>query len=188
MEYKQPAWLDDTILVTKGDVKKHEAEITETRKKLENAGYRLNLKKCQFFKQEIEWVGHKVDQQGIRPLQDKLEAKKINTPENEKEGKFFLGAIHYLSKDIENLSANTDILRNFLKSNRYLERATEITVDSFVSPAVITVKKDRSIKIWKNQQNERNWTKKHTNAFNKLTEHITNYPCLTHYNANEKQI
>ena len=29
----------------------------------------------------------------------------------------------------------------------YLERATEITEDCFVSPAVITVKKDKSIKI-----------------------------------------
>ena len=42
-------------------------------KKLEQAGYRLNPNKCEFFKKEIEWVGHKIDQQGIRPLQDKLE-------------------------------------------------------------------------------------------------------------------
>ena len=34
-----------------------------------------------------------------------------------------------------------------LMENGYLERATEITDDCFVSPAVITVKKDKSIKI-----------------------------------------
>ena len=34
-----------------------------------------------------------------------------------------------------------------LIKNGYLERATEITEDCFVSPAVITVKKDKSIKI-----------------------------------------
>ena len=65
---------------------------------------------------KIEKIGHKIDQQGIRPLQDKLEAiTKINIPNNEKELKSFLGAIQYLSKFIENLSANTDVLRKLLK-------------------------------------------------------------------------
>ena len=61
-------------------------------------------------------MGHKLDQQGIRPLQDELEAiTKINRPRNEKELKPFPGAIQYLSKHMENLSANTDILRKLLK-------------------------------------------------------------------------
>ena len=72
--------------------------------KLEKAGYRENLNKSEFFTKEIEWLGHKIDQQGIRPLQAKLEAiKKINIPKSEKELKSFLGAIQYLSKYIENL-------------------------------------------------------------------------------------
>ena len=34
-----------------------------------------------------------------------------------------------------------------LIENGYLQKATEVTEDCFVSPAVITVKKDKSIKI-----------------------------------------
>ena len=86
--------------------------------KLKNAGYRLNLKKCEFFRKEIKWVGNKIDQHGILPLQDKLEAiTKIDTPKNEKELKSFLG--HYNTFRIieENLSANTDTLRKLLKKN-----------------------------------------------------------------------
>ena len=61
-----------------------------------------------FSKKEIQWVGHKIGQQGIRPIQDKLEAiTKIDRPKNEKELKSFLGAIQNLSKYLENLSANT---------------------------------------------------------------------------------
>ena len=61
-------------------------------------------------------MGHNNDQQGIPSLQDKLEAiTKLNRPKNEKELKSFLGAIQYLSKYIENLYANTDILRKLLK-------------------------------------------------------------------------
>ena len=94
---------------------KHEAEERETMTNLEQAGYRLNLKKCEFFKNEIKWVGHKIDQQGIRPLQDKTEAiTKVNIPKNEKEMKSFLGAIQYLPKNMETLSADTDILRKLL--------------------------------------------------------------------------
>ena len=80
-------------------------------KKLEQAGHRLNPKKCEFFKEEFEWVGHKINQRGIRPLQDKLEAiTKINIPKKEKEIKSILRAVQFLSKYIENLSANTDKL------------------------------------------------------------------------------
>ena len=119
LEYKHPAWLDDLIIVTKGDVKELEAEVKETMKKLDNEGYRLSPKKCEFFKREIEWVGHKIDQQGIQQLQDKLEAiTKMNKQTNGKELKSFLGTIQNFSKYNENLSTNTDILRKLLKKQK----------------------------------------------------------------------
>ena len=108
--------MDDIIIVTKGTIDKHEAEVEETMEKLEIAGYRLHPNKCEFFKQETEWIGHGIDQKGIRHLQNKVEAiTKIEKPKNEIEIKSFLGAIQYLAKYIENLSAQTDILRKLLK-------------------------------------------------------------------------
>ena len=69
------------------------------------------------------------DQNGIRPLQDKLLVfKKLKKPEIGKELKSFLGAIQYLSKCIENLSAQTDILRKLLKKDndwKWTEEHTE---------------------------------------------------------------
>ena len=133
LEFKHPAWLDDIIIVTKGTIEKHESEVKETMKKLDEAGYRLHPKKCEFFKKEAEWVGHQINQDGIRPPQDKLEAiTKINIPKNEKELKSFLGAIQYLSKYIKNLSAQTDILRKLLKKKRMdLDRRTHRSVQQF---------------------------------------------------------
>ena len=52
-------------------MEKHE-EVRGTISKLQQEGYRLNPKKCEFFKKEFERVAHKVDQQGIRPLKDKF--------------------------------------------------------------------------------------------------------------------
>ena len=74
--------------------------------------------KFEFFKTKIKWIGHKIDQAGIQPLQDKLLAtKKLKQPKNEKELKSFLGAIQYISKYIDMISAQTNSLRQPLKKN-----------------------------------------------------------------------
>ena len=102
--------------MTKGTVEKYETELKETMKKQEEARYRLHPKKCEIFGKESEWIAHRLDQNGIRPLQDKLEAvTKLKIPKNAEEFKSFSGAIQDVSKYIENLSALTDILRKLLK-------------------------------------------------------------------------
>ena len=129
LEFKHPACMDDIIIVTKGSAEKHEAEIKETMKKLEEASYRLTPKKGEFFKKEAEWIGHKIDQNEIQPLQDKFEAiTKIEIPKKKrKRTKILLGAIQNLSKYIENLSAQTDILRKLLKKQNKWEWTEEHT-------------------------------------------------------------
>ena len=47
--------------------------------------------KIKFFKREAECVGHRIDIDGVRPLQDKLEPiTKTNMPRMRKSKKFFL--------------------------------------------------------------------------------------------------
>ena len=70
LENKHPAWLDDIIVVTKSSKEQHKKELIDVLTRLENAGYRLSKNKSEFLKTEIEWIGHKIDQNGIRPLQD----------------------------------------------------------------------------------------------------------------------
>ena len=114
LENKHPAWLDDILVVTKGTKEQHKRELIDVLTKLENAGYRLSENKTEFFKSGVAWVGHKIDENGIRPLQDKLKAiQEFRETKNEKELKSFLGAIQYLSKYIEKLSAQTDLLRQY---------------------------------------------------------------------------
>ena len=53
----------------------------------------INLKKCQFEKTEMEFVGHNITKEGILPLPSKMEAiDKFPKPENLKE----LSTIVYL--------------------------------------------------------------------------------------------
>ena len=54
LEFKHPAWLDEIIIVTKGTIEKHEAEVKGTIKKIENGRYKLHPNKCEVFKEEVE--------------------------------------------------------------------------------------------------------------------------------------
>ena len=51
-------------------------ELIDVLTKLENTGYRLSENKSELFKTEMEWNGHKIDQNGIKQLPDKLLALK----------------------------------------------------------------------------------------------------------------
>ena len=53
-ENKQPAWLDDILVVTKGTKEQHKRELIDVITKLENAGYRLSENKTEILKSEIE--------------------------------------------------------------------------------------------------------------------------------------
>ena len=62
LEYCTPAWLDDIIVVTRGDQKDHEKKLFDVLRKLENAGYRANEKKSELSQNKMKWLGHEIDE------------------------------------------------------------------------------------------------------------------------------
>ena len=96
---------------------------------------------------------------------NKLKAiKTLKRPNNEKELKSFLGAIQCLSKYIDNLSAQTDSLRQLLKKDMDWIWTKEHTHMDWI------------------------WTKEHTQAFENIKQKITEIPCLAHYNSDYPNI
>ena len=118
LEYCTPAWLDDIIVVTRGNKQDHEKKLFDVLNKLEKAGYRASKKKSEFFMNETKWLGHEINENGIKPNEEKVEAIiKLKAPENTKDLKSFLGAIQYMAKFLPKLSEQTDRLRKLLKKN-----------------------------------------------------------------------
>ena len=118
LEYCTPAWLDDIIIVTRGNKQDHDKKLFDVLNKLEKAGYRASKKKSEFFMKQTNWLGHEIDENRIKPNEEKVEAiLKLNPPENTKELKSFLGAIQYMAKFLPKLSERTDRLRKLLKKN-----------------------------------------------------------------------
>ena len=56
--------------------------------RLRQAGLKLKLQKCDFFKKHIQYLGHLISDEGIQPLPEKLESiRKVSVPTNPKEVK-----------------------------------------------------------------------------------------------------
>ena len=73
--------------------------MSEIFQRLEKAGLRINVDKCDFFKKEIEKLGFLIDESGLKPSPSKIKA--INDapiPENSKELKAFLRYVEFLRK------------------------------------------------------------------------------------------
>ena len=118
LEYCTPAWLDDIIVVTRGSKQEHEQKLFDVLNILEKTGYRAGKKKSEFFMNKTKWLGHQVNENGMKPIEEKLEAiLNLKPLKNTKDLKSFLAAIQYIAKFLPKLSERTDRLRNLLKKN-----------------------------------------------------------------------
>lgn len=70
--------------------------LEEVLRRLQAQGFRAKRKKCRFLQTSVEYLGHRVDAEGISPLSDKLEAiEKAPLPQNVHQLRSFLGLIGY---------------------------------------------------------------------------------------------
>ena len=96
----------DDILVTGSSKEEHNQRLEEVLSRLEKAGLRLRKDKCRFNVASVSFLGHKIDKDGLHPLEDKVQAVlKAPTPRNVNELKAFLGLISYYGKFLPNLSS-----------------------------------------------------------------------------------
>ena len=98
-------WYLDDILLTGESEAEHLSNLEEVLSRLEKFGLRARLSKCQFFQDSVEYLGHKIDKEGIHTLKKKVEAlTKAKTPQNIEQLQSFLGMVNYYGKFIPNLS------------------------------------------------------------------------------------
>ena len=91
-------YLDD-ILIYSPDVPTHLVQMRQLFQRLREADLKLNREKCNFFKSHIQYLGHLISGEGIKPLPEKLESiKEMPPPTTPKKVKQFLGLIGYYRK------------------------------------------------------------------------------------------
>ena len=149
------AFLDDTLVVTKGNLQEHENELDKILKKLNDENLAINLQKCEFAKEDIVWIGFKVTPYGVTPTKPKCEAiLKLEEPKTLKQLRSFMGCIHHLIKFLPNLAHISEPLRPLLsKANT-------------------------------KSQNKLAWNDTHTEAFNKIKTQIQSITENKHFDTN----
>lgn len=92
--------------------------LEEVFKRLQEHGIRLNRAKCIFFQRGLEFLGHWIDVQGIRPLPQKMDAiVDAKSPTNVTELKSYLGLLNYYGKFVLDLATILHPLHDLLQKD-----------------------------------------------------------------------
>ncbi|GFS56299.1 retrovirus-related Pol polyprotein from transposon 17.6 [Trichonephila clavipes] len=109
-------YLDD-IIVFSETFEDHLIRLRLVLKCLQEAGLKLNSKKCLFAAQEVKILGHHVSSNGIRPDPDKIKAvRNFPTPKNIHGIRSFLGLCSYFRRFIKGFCYLAEPLQSLLKS------------------------------------------------------------------------
>ena len=97
-------YLDD-IIVFSDTFEKHIDGLEKVLQRLHSAGLKVSPKKCQFFQEEVVFLGHVVNRDGIASSPDKISAvQEWPIPNNVHDVRSFLGTCSYYRRFIKNFA------------------------------------------------------------------------------------
>ncbi len=109
----------DDVLVFGKDQSEHDARVTAALERIEKAGMTLNTQKCEFRKDQVKFLGHVIDTNGIRADPEKTAAlRDMAPPKNITELRRFMGMANQLGKFSPRLADLSQPLRELLSTKR----------------------------------------------------------------------
>ncbi len=106
----------DDILITGADDKSHINTLREVLKRLSDHNIRLKPEKCTFLADQVIYMGHMVNSEGLHATTDKIEAvTNAPSPSNVTELKSYLGLINYYRSFLPNLATVLHPLHTLLR-------------------------------------------------------------------------
>lgn len=95
----------DDILVFSENAEEHFDHLNIIMNALDSAGLKLNIQKCQFYQDSVQYLGYRVGKEGISIDKERLdEIKNYPRPKNLKMLRGFLGMLNYYKKFIPRIS------------------------------------------------------------------------------------
>ena len=95
----------DDILVTGSTEAEHLQNLDRVLSRLKSAGIRLKKQKCAFMQPYVEYLGHQISAEGLKPAAEKVRAiVDAPTPNDITQLKSFLGMLSYYSKFLPNMA------------------------------------------------------------------------------------
>lgn len=116
----------DDILITAPCDEVHLQRLEEVLRRLHTHNIKLNADKCVFMATSVVFMGHLIDEEGIHPTDDKVEAvMKAPVPTDVGTLKSYLGLLNYYGSFIPNLSTMLHPLHQLLRKGVKWEWSTE---------------------------------------------------------------
>ena len=109
-------YLDDILIFSKNETE-HFNHIKEVLEILAQNNLRINLEKCSFYKNSLNFLGHKISADGITPLEEKVSALiEMPLPNDYASLRRFLGMIGFYRRFVPNFAEITNELYSLLSS------------------------------------------------------------------------
>ena len=106
----------DDILIHGKDVKEHNERLRKVLDKAREINLKMNKAKCKIAVSEVDYVGHKITGEGLKPTEDRVKSiKELKAPKDVTELETILGMMAYVAKFIPNLSDINAPLRELKK-------------------------------------------------------------------------
>ncbi|XP_076269006.1 uncharacterized protein LOC143201674 [Rhynchophorus ferrugineus] len=108
----------DDIIIFSTSLQEHLESLRKVFDRLTSYNLKIQLDKSEFLKKSVEFLGHVITPEGIKPNPKKVSAiKNFEIPKTPKEIKSFLGLIGFYRKFIKNFAKITKPLTQCLKKN-----------------------------------------------------------------------
>jgi hypothetical protein len=116
----------DDMIITGSTTEEHLNNLEKVLSRLETFNLRANIKKCDIFKDSVEFCGHKIDKHGLHKTGEKVKAVvEAKRPENLTELRAFLGLVNYYGKFMPNLSTILRPLHKLLEKDSQWKWTTD---------------------------------------------------------------
>ncbi|GMF58810.1 unnamed protein product [Phytophthora fragariaefolia] len=109
-------YLDDVIIFRKGDVTQHVVELATVLERLARAGLSLKAKKCTFAAERLEYLGHELGDDGVRPMKSLIKSvKKFPVPQDADAVKRFVHMAGYYRRFVPEFASRAAPMTNLLR-------------------------------------------------------------------------
>ncbi|KAJ1136943.1 hypothetical protein NDU88_003356 [Pleurodeles waltl] len=116
----------DDVLIYGNNKMEHDDTLRSVLRALHKAGMTLKKEKCQFGVSSVEYLGHKISEEGVKPKNDLVKGvKEALAPSNKQELSSFLGLAEYMAKFVRNFAIITAPLRTLLKKDTPFQWSSE---------------------------------------------------------------
>ena len=109
--------MTDDVLIHGATEEEHQQALLATLKKLEDAGLTLNLEKCEFYRDEVQFYGLRFSKDGVSPTEERVKAlKECKTPTDAKLLRSFLCTVLWSARFMKDVNSIADPLWHLCKS------------------------------------------------------------------------